>query len=83
MIHSEGCPGGRMQASYGVQRAPRYRCSHCRRPQSTAGPRIGAYLGPLRTTEAAQTGRYDAQTPNESNRPKSLIQRALDRLRHS
>jgi len=83
-----------MQASYGVQRAPRYRCSHCRRRQTTAGPVIGAYLGPLRTVtwesmqpytgpEAAQTGRYDAQVPNESNRPKSLIARALDRLRLS
>ncbi len=83
MLHSDGCPGGRVQASYGVQRAPRYRCSHCRRLQATAGPLIGAYLGPLRSTEAAQTGRYDAQTPSESNRPKSLIARALDRLRHS
>lgn len=75
MKHSEGCKGGRVRQSYRRARTPRRYCSNCRRLQGERPTVV--------RSEAAQTGRYDAQTPNEANRPKSLIARALDRLRLS
>ncbi len=73
--HSQGCKGGRVRQSYRRARTPRRYCSNCGRLQGERPTVLHS--------QGAQTGRYDASQPNESNRPKSLISRALDRLRLS